>query len=67
MSLTDADFFFIIPGHESYPNRFDVDMDSQMLGSIKPYRRQVCSLPLFNHLQRHILSSLAGRHFYRKI
>lgn len=28
-------------GHESYPNRFDVDKDSQMLGSIKPYRRQV--------------------------
>ncbi|KAF8076150.1 multicopper oxidase-domain-containing protein [Lyophyllum atratum] len=28
-------------GHESYPDRFDVDRDSQMLGSVKPYRRQV--------------------------
>ncbi|KAG5654476.1 hypothetical protein H0H81_001975 [Sphagnurus paluster] len=28
-------------GHESYPGRFDVDRETQMLGSIKPYRRQV--------------------------
>ncbi|KAF8897308.1 Sucrase/ferredoxin-like-domain-containing protein [Infundibulicybe gibba] len=28
-------------GHESYPNRFDVDMETQMLGSVKPYHRQV--------------------------
>ncbi|RDB23227.1 Altered inheritance of mitochondria protein 32 [Hypsizygus marmoreus] len=28
-------------GHENYPNRFDIDRDSQMLGSVKPYRRQV--------------------------
>lgn len=27
--------------HASYPDRFKVDMESQMLGSIKPYRRQV--------------------------
>ncbi|KIY72992.1 hypothetical protein CYLTODRAFT_417503 [Cylindrobasidium torrendii FP15055 ss-10] len=29
-------------GHESYGTRFDVDMASQMLGSMKGYRRQVC-------------------------
>ncbi|GLB33574.1 putative sucrase/ferredoxin-like protein [Lyophyllum shimeji] len=28
-------------GHESYPGRFDIDRDSQLLGSIKPFRRQV--------------------------
>ncbi|KAG5646425.1 hypothetical protein DXG03_003475 [Asterophora parasitica] len=28
-------------GHDSYPDRFVVDRESQMLGSIKPYRRQV--------------------------
>ncbi|PSR74986.1 hypothetical protein PHLCEN_2v9400 [Hermanssonia centrifuga] len=27
-------------GHEEYP-RFDVDMETQLLGSMKPYRRQV--------------------------
>jgi hypothetical protein len=31
-----------LPGHESYPSRFDVDRETQMLGSVKPYRRQVC-------------------------
>lgn len=30
-------------GHEEYSSRFDVDMETQMLGSVKPYRRQVCS------------------------
>ncbi|TFK43173.1 Sucrase/ferredoxin-like-domain-containing protein [Crucibulum laeve] len=28
-------------GHEQYPSRFDVDMDTQMLGSVKPYHRQI--------------------------
>ncbi|KAF7433289.1 hypothetical protein PC9H_005239 [Pleurotus ostreatus] len=28
-------------GHLSYGRRFDVDMETQLLGSIKPYRRQV--------------------------
>ncbi|KAH9482609.1 Altered inheritance of mitochondria protein 32 [Psilocybe cubensis] len=28
-------------GHEAYPRRFDIDMDTQMLGSVKPYHRQV--------------------------
>lgn len=28
-------------GHEEYSSRFDVDMETQMLGSVKPYRRQV--------------------------
>ncbi|QRV87900.1 altered inheritance of mitochondria protein 32 [Ceratobasidium sp. AG-Ba] len=28
-------------GHEEWPNRFDVDMSSDMLGSVKPYGRQV--------------------------
>ncbi|KAF9076404.1 Sucrase/ferredoxin-like-domain-containing protein [Rhodocollybia butyracea] len=28
-------------GHESYPNRFGVDMESVMLGSVKPYGRQI--------------------------
>ncbi|PPQ74734.1 hypothetical protein CVT24_003862 [Panaeolus cyanescens] len=27
--------------HEAYPRRFDVDMDTQMLGSVKPYNRQI--------------------------
>lgn len=27
--------------HEAYPRRFDIDMDTQMLGSVKPYHRQV--------------------------
>ncbi|CAL1700922.1 unnamed protein product [Somion occarium] len=27
-------------GHEEYPDRLDIDMESQMLGSVKPYRRQ---------------------------
>ncbi|KAI0081669.1 hypothetical protein K474DRAFT_1656024 [Panus rudis PR-1116 ss-1] len=28
-------------GHEEYPARFNVDFETQMLGSVKPYRRQV--------------------------
>lgn len=28
-------------GHDEYPARFDVDMETQMLGSMKPYARQV--------------------------
>ncbi|KZT12554.1 uncharacterized protein LAESUDRAFT_808148 [Laetiporus sulphureus 93-53] len=28
-------------GHDEYPSRFDVDMESQMLGSVKPYHRQL--------------------------
>jgi hypothetical protein len=28
-------------GHEEYPQRFDVDFVSDLLGSAKPYRRQV--------------------------
>ncbi|CAE6418636.1 unnamed protein product [Rhizoctonia solani] len=28
-------------GHEEWPNRFDVDLSSDMLGSVKPYGRQV--------------------------
>ncbi|KAG7097267.1 hypothetical protein E1B28_004633 [Marasmius oreades] len=28
-------------GHDPYPARFDVDMESQMLGSVKPYHRQI--------------------------
>lgn len=27
--------------HEAYPRRFDIDMDTQMLGSVKPYHRQI--------------------------
>ncbi|CCL99435.1 uncharacterized protein FIBRA_01453 [Fibroporia radiculosa] len=28
-------------GHDEYPSRFDVDMETQMLGSVKPYARQL--------------------------
>ncbi|KAL5508216.1 hypothetical protein ACEPAH_5835 [Sanghuangporus vaninii] len=28
-------------GHEEFPKRFDVDMETEMRGSVKPYRRQV--------------------------
>ncbi|KAF8803860.1 hypothetical protein BYT27DRAFT_7195197 [Phlegmacium glaucopus] len=28
-------------GHEAYPRRFNVDMDTQMLGSVKSYHRQI--------------------------
>ncbi|KAG5729996.1 Actin patches distal protein 1, partial [Termitomyces sp. T112] len=28
-------------GHDSYPGRFTIDTESPLLGSIKPYRRQV--------------------------
>ncbi|GAW01849.1 sucrose cleavage family protein [Lentinula edodes] len=28
-------------GHESYPNKFSVDMESTMFGSVKPYHRQI--------------------------
>ncbi|KAI0952178.1 hypothetical protein AcV7_008063 [Taiwanofungus camphoratus] len=28
-------------GHEEYPSRLDVDMETQMLGSVKPYSRQL--------------------------
>jgi hypothetical protein len=34
---------FSCPGHEEYPKKFDVDMETQMLGTVKPYRRQACS------------------------
>ncbi|OAX40649.1 hypothetical protein K503DRAFT_714071 [Rhizopogon vinicolor AM-OR11-026] len=27
--------------HDEYPSKLDIDMDSDMLGSVKPYRRQV--------------------------
>ncbi len=33
-------------GHEGYP-KFDVDMESHMLGSVKPYRRQVITYFVF--------------------
>lgn len=28
-------------GHTDYPTRFNVDLTSEMLGSLKPYQRQV--------------------------
>ncbi|KAI0686787.1 Sucrase/ferredoxin-like-domain-containing protein [Cytidiella melzeri] len=28
-------------GHDEYPSRFDVDMETQLLGSMKPYARQL--------------------------
>ncbi|KAF8204938.1 Sucrase/ferredoxin-like-domain-containing protein [Pholiota molesta] len=28
-------------GHEAYPRRFDIDMDTNMLGSVKSYHRQI--------------------------
>ncbi|KAJ4472257.1 Sucrase/ferredoxin-like-domain-containing protein [Lentinula aciculospora] len=28
-------------GHQSYPNKFSVDMESTMFGSVKPYHRQI--------------------------
>lgn len=28
-------------GHESYPDKFDADMKSDLLGTVKPYCRQV--------------------------
>jgi hypothetical protein len=28
-------------GHDEYPPKFDVDLETQMLGSVKPFRRQV--------------------------
>ncbi|KAJ6510032.1 Sucrase/ferredoxin-like-domain-containing protein [Mycena vitilis] len=28
-------------GHSEYPRRFSIDMDSSMLGSVKPFRRQI--------------------------
>jgi len=28
-------------GHMDYPTRFNVDLTSEMLGSLKPYQRQV--------------------------
>lgn len=34
---------FMNEDHEAYPSRLEVDMDSNMLGSVKPYRRQVRS------------------------
>lgn len=33
--------FDIASGHDVYPRRFNVDMDTQMLGSVKSYHRQV--------------------------
>lgn len=32
-------------GHDEYPSRFDVDMETQMLGSVKPYALQVRPAP----------------------
>ena len=55
-------------GHEEYPARWNVDMETQMFGSVKPDRRQVrikkfCFLNcvLTNRLER------IGHHFNRKI
>ena len=31
----------MLVGHEEYPSRFTVDMETEMLGSVKPYHRQV--------------------------
>ncbi len=31
----------VLLGHEEYTARFDVDRETQMYGSVKPYRRQV--------------------------
>lgn len=39
-----SDVLFPAKGHEAYPARFDVDRETQMLGSVKPYRRQVLHL-----------------------
>ena len=32
---------FVNAGHEEFSRRFDVDMETEMRGSVKPYRRQV--------------------------
>jgi hypothetical protein len=37
-------------GHEEWPRRFDIDLSSDMLGSVKPYGRQVS---LYNHTNEH--------------
>jgi hypothetical protein len=39
-------------GHLEYPPRFDVDTASDMLGSVKPYMRQVSALSYFYSLNR---------------
>lgn len=47
-----------ITGHEAYPRRFDIDMDTNMLGSVKPYHRQVRTssrLPLMSYHETNIL------------
>ena len=45
-------FFLGYTGHEDW--KFDVDMETQMLGSVKPYTRQVkkCCSPQSYHLAR---------------
>jgi hypothetical protein len=34
-------FLKLLTGHEEYPNRFDIDTTSQLLGTVKPYGRQL--------------------------
>jgi hypothetical protein len=36
--------FRCFAGHDAYPARFDVDWETQMLGSVSPYNRQVCHI-----------------------
>jgi hypothetical protein len=35
---------FVSVGHGEYPPRFTVDMETQMLGSVRPFCRQVSSI-----------------------
>jgi hypothetical protein len=50
-SLSDKRFELnATSGHEVYPRRFNVDMQTQMLGSVKSYHRQVSSFSTF-HVQ----------------
>jgi len=41
--LSDKVFwlYFCFIGHDTYPNQFQVDWETQMLGSVHPYNRQV--------------------------
>jgi len=48
-------------GHLEYPSMFDIDTASDMLGSVKPYMRQVSRTEFHSRKRLTIVTNLVGR------
>jgi hypothetical protein len=52
--LTPAPSLTIFPGHDEFPSTFDVDIESTLLGTVKPYRRQASPSLSFHPIPRRL-------------